>query len=108
MRGAAACAKLGRMTTVVIADDHAVVRSGLRLLLDAADGLEVVAEAGDVPTALPGGSTAMVEGLYRGWDELRTVPSGTQSVGSTTGRSFSGTGTAPCSSQWMIGIGVPQ
>ncbi|MCY1546850.1 hypothetical protein D9M68_828710 [compost metagenome] len=35
-------------------------------------------------------------------------PSGTQSVGSTTGRSFSGTGTAPCSSQWMIGIGVPQ
>ncbi len=40
------------MTTVVIADDHAVVRSGLRLLLHAADGLEVVAEAGDVPTAL--------------------------------------------------------
>ena len=35
-------------------------------------------------------------------------PSGTQSCGSTTGRSFSGTGTAPCSSQWMIGIGVPQ
>jgi two-component system response regulator NreC len=36
-------------TTVVIADDHAVVRSGLRLLLDSDDGLEVVAEAGDVP-----------------------------------------------------------
>jgi Flp pilus assembly protein TadG len=33
----------------------------------------------DIPTTLPGGSTAMVEGLYRGWDELRTVPSGTQS-----------------------------
>jgi Flp pilus assembly protein TadG len=33
----------------------------------------------DVPQNLPGGSTLMVEGLYRGWDELRTVPSGTQS-----------------------------
>jgi hypothetical protein len=33
----------------------------------------------DIATNLPGGSTAMVEGLYRGWDELRTVPRGTQS-----------------------------
>ena len=33
----------------------------------------------DVPNTLPGGSTAMVEGLYRGWDELRSVPAGTQS-----------------------------
>ena len=33
----------------------------------------------DIPQTLPGGSTAMVEGLYRGWDELRTVPSGQQS-----------------------------
>jgi two-component system response regulator NreC len=38
--------------TVVIADDHAVVRKGLRLLLDAEPGLRVVAEAGDVPDAL--------------------------------------------------------
>ena len=45
---ATACAH----TTVMIADDHAVVRTGLRLLLDAADGLEVVAEAGDVPGAI--------------------------------------------------------
>jgi two-component system, NarL family, response regulator NreC len=37
---------------VVIADDHAVVRSGLRMLIDAHAGLEVVAEAGDVPTAM--------------------------------------------------------
>jgi hypothetical protein len=36
------------------------------------------------------------------------VPSGTQSSGSTTGRSSSGTGTAPHAPQWMIGIGVPQ
>ena len=33
----------------------------------------------DIPNTLPGGSTAMVEGLYRGWDELRTVPLGQQS-----------------------------
>jgi Flp pilus assembly protein TadG len=33
----------------------------------------------DVPGSLPGGSTLMVEGLYRGWDELRSVPSGSQS-----------------------------
>ncbi|MDX6671447.1 MAG: two-component system, NarL family, response regulator NreC [Solirubrobacteraceae bacterium] len=33
---------------LLLADDHAVVRSGLRLLLDAEDDLEVVAEAGDV------------------------------------------------------------
>jgi two-component system, NarL family, response regulator NreC len=39
-------------TKLVIADDHAVVRSGLRMLLDAEPDLEVVAEAGDVPTAM--------------------------------------------------------
>src|SRR6185295_16127763 len=33
----------------------------------------------DIPSTLPGGSTAMVEGLYRGWDELRAVPGGSQS-----------------------------
>jgi Flp pilus assembly protein TadG len=32
-----------------------------------------------VPNTLPGGSTLMVEGLYRGWDELRSVPTGSQS-----------------------------
>ena len=36
--------------TIVLADDHQVVRSGLRLLLEAEDGFRVVAEAGDVPT----------------------------------------------------------
>ena len=34
--------------TIVIADDHQVVRAGLRLLLEAEEGFEVVAEAGDV------------------------------------------------------------
>jgi two-component system response regulator NreC len=35
---------------IVLADDHAVVRSGLRMLLDAEEGLDVVAEAGEVET----------------------------------------------------------
>ena len=38
--------------TIVIADDHQIVRSALRVLLEAEDDLEVVDEAGDVPTAL--------------------------------------------------------
>ncbi len=33
----------------------------------------------DIPSTLPGGSTNMVEGLYRGWDEVRSVPAGQQS-----------------------------
>jgi two-component system, NarL family, response regulator NreC len=40
------------MTRIVLADDHAVVRSGLRLLLDRADGFDVVAEAGDADGAV--------------------------------------------------------
>jgi two-component system, NarL family, response regulator NreC len=36
---------------LVVADDHAVVRSGLRLLLEAEDDFTVVAEAGEVETA---------------------------------------------------------
>jgi two-component system response regulator NreC len=39
------------VTKIVLADDHAVVRNGLRLLLDAEDGWEVVAEAGDLESA---------------------------------------------------------
>src|SRR3954452_21463353 len=37
--------------TIVIADDHTVVRHGLRLLVDHEDGLQVIAEAGTVPDA---------------------------------------------------------
>src|SRR4051795_4744132 len=36
-------------TTVLIADDHTVVRQGLRLLIDNEEGLQVIAEAGTVP-----------------------------------------------------------
>jgi two-component system response regulator NreC len=37
---------------VVLVDDHAVVRSGLRLLLDAQDDMEVVGEAGTAKDAI--------------------------------------------------------
>jgi len=37
---------------IVLADDHAVVRSALRLLLEAEDDLEVVAVAGDIEGAV--------------------------------------------------------
>ena len=36
------------MTSILIADDHAVMRSGLRMLLENEDDFEVAAEAGDV------------------------------------------------------------
>ena len=40
------------LVTIVIADDHAVMRDGLRLLLDAEDDFSVVAEAEDVDGAV--------------------------------------------------------
>jgi len=40
------------MIRIVIVDDHAVVRSGIRLLLDAEDDLVVVAEAGSAREAV--------------------------------------------------------
>jgi Flp pilus assembly protein TadG len=42
-------------------------------------GFDKTSAANAVPSTLTGGSTAMVEGLYRGWDELRSVPAGSQS-----------------------------
>ncbi len=39
-------------TSIVLADDHTIVRGGLRMLLDAEPGFEVVAEAADVDEAL--------------------------------------------------------
>lgn len=39
-------------TTIVLADDHTVMRNALRMLLDAEPGFEVVAEAGDAETAI--------------------------------------------------------
>ena len=51
------------MTRIVIADDHAVVRKGLRLILADTDGLQVAGEASSVSveprrtTTLPASST---------------------------------------------------
>jgi two-component system response regulator NreC len=42
----------GERITIVLADDHVVVRRGLRLVLESEQGMEVVAEAGDVADAL--------------------------------------------------------
>jgi len=42
---------MGDRIKIVIADDHAVVRRGLRLVLDAEPDFEVVAEAGDAADA---------------------------------------------------------
>ncbi len=38
--------------TIVLADDHQVVRSGLRMLLESEEGFEVLGEAGNVTAAL--------------------------------------------------------
>ena len=40
------------ITTIVLADDHTIVRSALRVLLDAEHAFEVVAEAGDADEAV--------------------------------------------------------
>jgi Flp pilus assembly protein TadG len=55
--------------------------NGARVLdqMPASRGFDKVKVKADVPNSLPGGSTLMVEGLWRGWDELRTVPNGQQS-----------------------------
>jgi two-component system, NarL family, response regulator NreC len=37
--------------TVVLADDHNVIRAGLRAMLEAEEGLRVIGEAADAPTA---------------------------------------------------------
>ena len=42
----------GDVITVLLVDDHPVVRRGLRALLDVQDGIVVAGEAGDGPTAL--------------------------------------------------------
>ncbi|MGD0604216.1 MAG: response regulator transcription factor [Streptosporangiaceae bacterium] len=43
---------MGQPISVLIVDDHPVVRRGLRVLLEVQDGIEVTGEAGDAATAL--------------------------------------------------------
>jgi Flp pilus assembly protein TadG len=47
--------------------------------MPAGRGFDKVKVMADVPNTLPGGSTNTVEGIYRAWDELRSVPNGQQS-----------------------------
>ena len=47
--------------------------------MPAGRGFDKARVMADIPNSLPGGSTSMAEGLYRGWDELRSVPNGQQS-----------------------------
>ena len=46
--------------------------------MPSANGFDKTAAINAIPSSLVGGSTAMVEGFYRGWDELRSVPAGSQ------------------------------
>lgn len=58
-----------------------VFGNGARVLdaMPSARGFDKARVISDIPETLPGGSTNMVEGLYRGWDELRSVSAGSQS-----------------------------
>src|SRR5262249_33211359 len=51
----------------------------VRYTMPGTRGFDKTAMMGAVPTTLPGGSTLMAEGMYRGWDQLRTVSNGQQS-----------------------------
>jgi two-component system, NarL family, response regulator NreC len=65
--------------TIVLADDHSVVRSGLRMLLEAEPDIDVLAEAGDVDAArrytLGHKPTVLVLDLNMpGGSSLETIP----------------------------------
>jgi DNA-binding NarL/FixJ family response regulator len=73
-------------TRILLADDHAVVRDGLRMVLDSQPDLEVVAEAGDGAEALSLGlddqidlavldvSMPRMTGLQAAWELSRRRP----------------------------------
>ncbi len=54
VRGVDATGRSEDVISLLLADDHAVVRAGLRLLLDAEADMSVVGEAGDVPRSCEG------------------------------------------------------
>ena len=63
-----------RMSLVLFSNGAAVINQ-----MPSSRGFDKADMIADIPNTLPGGSTNMVEGLYRGWDELRAVPTGQQS-----------------------------
>jgi Flp pilus assembly protein TadG len=63
-----------RLALVLYSDAGRVIDA-----MPAGRGFDKARVMADIPNNLPGGSTAMVQGLYRGWDELRSVPNGQQS-----------------------------
>jgi Flp pilus assembly protein TadG len=67
-------AKSDRLSLVLFSSGARVVDQ-----MPSSRGFDKSRVIGDIPNSLPGGSTAMAEGLYRGWDELRAVPGGQQS-----------------------------
>jgi two-component system, NarL family, response regulator NreC len=74
--------------TIVLADDHPVVRSGLKMLLEAQDDLEVVAEVGDVDatrrSVLGYKPTVLVLDLNMpGGSSLEAIPAMTESSPAT-------------------------
>jgi Flp pilus assembly protein TadG len=63
-----------RVSLLIFGNGAAVLNA-----MPASRGFAKSAVMAAVPVSLPGGSTNMAEGLYQGWDQLRTVPSGMQS-----------------------------
>jgi Flp pilus assembly protein TadG len=63
-----------RMSLITFGDAAKVLNA-----MPASRGFDKTGLMANIPNGLPGGSTAMVEGLYRGWDQLRSVPAGSQS-----------------------------
>ena len=101
-----------RMIRVVLADDQALVRAGLRSLLDAEDGIEVVGEAGDgveaarLAAARPARRGAHGRAHARTWTGWRPpAPSPPTPPGRRAGRSSSppSTSTSTCSRRCASG-----
>ncbi len=47
--------------------------------MPSAKGFNKTSASNAVPSSLPGGSTSMADGFYRAYDEIRSVPAGSQS-----------------------------
>ena len=63
-----------RFSVITYSSGSEVLRS-----MSSGRGFNKPATMAAIPDALPGGFTAMAEGIHHGWDELRSVPRGQQS-----------------------------